>query len=303
MSTITRLLTEADRVCFESYLTGHLSTSLFLLSNSRQAGLTYTGKAYSGDHVAVFKEQKLSGILCHTWNGNLLPQARVENLEALLVELQEHSQRDIAGVVGPSPQVKELERLLGIKSEALKLNSDEILFELKLSELRIPETLNKSGITAAKATTNETEILSQWRVAYSVEVLGETNSLRLNESCREQMERAIAEERVWILKDGDQTVACAGFNAQIAEAVQIGGVYTPPNLRGRGYARAVTAAALRYAASQECGLSILFTEHNNSAAKKAYESIGFKPVGTFRLAILAQPLRIAHCSDTPSTPN
>lgn len=63
--------------------------------------------------------------------------------------------------------------------------------------------------------------------------------------------------------------------------VQIGGVWTPPEGRSRGYGRCVVAGALQMAISDGVDRSILFTEPDNVGARRAYRAIGFRPIGTY----------------------
>jgi predicted GNAT family acetyltransferase len=72
----------------------------------------------------------------------------------------------------------------------------------------------------------------------------------------------------------------------LPDVVQIGGVYTPPALRSRGYARAVVAGSLAAAAAMGVGRSILFTGRDNVAARRAYESIGYRRIGDYGLVVL-----------------
>ena len=55
-------------------------------------------------------------------------------------------------------------------------------------------------------------------------------------------------------------------------------VWTPPDLRGRGYARRIVAEALREAQQVGVTRAVLFTE--SSAARRAYEALGFQRVGS-----------------------
>ena len=80
-------------------------------------------------------------------------------------------------------------------------------------------------------------------------------------------------------------VATTAFNAHIPGMAQVGGVYTPPALRGRGYARCAVAGSLldaRLDGSAE--RAILFTP--NPAAARAYEAIGFRRSGDYALVML-----------------
>ena len=82
-------------------------------------------------------------------------------------------------------------------------------------------------------------------------------------------------------------VAMTGFNAVLSEAVQIGGVYTPPALRNRGLAR--RAVAMHLAEARENGVrkAILFAASTQAA--RAYEAVGFIRVGDFSVVLFEKP--------------
>ena len=90
--------------------------------------------------------------------------------------------------------------------------------------------------------------------------------------------------------EGGAPVAKTGFNAVLPDMVQVGAVYTPPDLRGRGYAR--RAVALHLAQARDLGVqrAILFSA--NAAASRAYEAIGFQRVGAYRVALFDHPLEV-----------
>ena len=90
----------------------------------------------------------------------------------------------------------------------------------------------------------------------------------------------------FVLEDRGELVSYCCYNARIAEAVQIGGVWTPPPLRSRGYARAVVAGALLAARAQGASRAILFTPESNLPAQHAYLPLGFTEVGDYGLVRL-----------------
>jgi uncharacterized protein len=75
--------------------------------------------------------------------------------------------------------------------------------------------------------------------------------------------------------------------ARAAGAVQVGGVWTPPELRGRGHARAVVAGALLAARSAGARRGVLFPGDHNVPALRAYRALGFRPVGDYGVVRLA----------------
>jgi predicted GNAT family acetyltransferase len=130
-----------------------------------------------------------------------------------------------------------------------------------------------------------------WKVAFAVESLHEEEGPGLRRSTRASVERSRRDGRTWLLEARDSSatyrpVSTSSFNAAQREAVQIGGVYTPPELRSRGYGRAAVAVSLLDARSEGAQTAILFTGKENLPAQRAYAALGFRHVGEFRLVLL-----------------
>ncbi len=58
----------------------------------------------------------------------------------------------------------------------------------------------------------------------------------------------------------------------------IAGVYTPPNLRGRGYAGSVTAAVVDAIFAEGRSTACLYVDLRNPYSSRCYAKIGFTPV-------------------------
>ncbi|MEH2337490.1 GNAT family N-acetyltransferase [Nostoc sp.] len=126
----------------------------------------------------------------------------------------------------------------------------------------------------------ELELLTEWCAAYNVETLGQTDTSSLRPACRLVIEARQTTAMHWVLIAKDTTVSYSAFNASPPDIVQIGGVWTPPALRGKGYAKSVVAGSLLYARSLLVKRAILFTGDNNQAAQAVYRGIGFLPLST-----------------------
>jgi predicted GNAT family acetyltransferase len=81
-----------------------------------------------------------------------------------------------------------------------------------------------------------------------------------------------------IWEDGGQPVSMAGATQQVAGMCRVGPVYTPPALRGRGYAGAVTAAVSQAALEAGAAEVLLFTDLANPASNGLYQRLGYRPV-------------------------
>ena len=82
-------------------------------------------------------------------------------------------------------------------------------------------------------------------------------------------------------EDGGAAVSMAGFGGRTPNGVRIGPVYTPPELRGRGYASALTAALTQRLLDGGLRFCFLFTDLANPTSNSIYQRIGYEPVSDF----------------------
>jgi predicted GNAT family acetyltransferase len=76
-------------------------------------------------------------------------------------------------------------------------------------------------------------------------------------------------------------VSMAGFSAVVAGQARVAPVYTPADLRGRGYAGAVTCAASEAARAAGAGQVLLFTDVANPTSNALYQRLGYRPLGDY----------------------
>jgi GNAT superfamily N-acetyltransferase len=292
MSTINiRPLRPGDEAALEDFLLARLETSMFLLSNARAAGLAYHGQRYEGDYVAAFDGSQIVGVVAHFWNDFLHFQVGAQ-LETLWRATVTTSGRPIKGLVGPGDQVGRMLERLQITAAQTQMNERETLFRLSLNQLQVPPALAAGRVQGRQLAMEDLPQVSAWFAEYAIETLGLSPGAETAAQGRERANHHLAEGTTWVVEAAGQRVAMSSFNARIREAVQVGGVYTPPALRGHGYARAVVAASLLHARAAGATLAILFTGQENHAAQRAYRSLGFQPIGDFQLVILREGMRV-----------
>ncbi|MCX5265245.1 GNAT family N-acetyltransferase [Streptomyces sp. NBC_00199] len=85
---------------------------------------------------------------------------------------------------------------------------------------------------------------------------------------------------LWETPDGTP-VAMSGATPQVAGQVRVAPVYTPPALRGRGYAGAATVEVSRAAQDSGAAEVLLFTDLANPTSNGLYQRIGYRPVTDF----------------------
>ncbi|MBL8310854.1 MAG: GNAT family N-acetyltransferase [Burkholderiales bacterium] len=91
-----------------------------------------------------------------------------------------------------------------------------------------------------------------------------------------RVERRIADEQVVLWMDHGEPVSMACCNGLPANSARVGPVYTPPRLRGRGFAQAVTAAASLHVQRDRARTVFLFTDALNPASNRCYQRIGYQ---------------------------
>jgi uncharacterized protein len=89
-----------------------------------------------------------------------------------------------------------------------------------------------------------------------------------------------------VMEVDGQVVSTASTNGLGLKSFQILGVVTRADVRRRGYARAACAALMRRMQAQGAEHCVLFTNETNTAARRCYESLGFRVTGDFCVARL-----------------
>lgn len=276
---ILKTLQPGDETQLEAFLAQYWETSMFLRSNLRRAGLLDRGNPFEGTYVAAIEQNEIQAVAAHYWNGMIILQAP-SHLEAVVQAAIEQSNRPIMGLAGVWQQVQAAQQLLNLNAT---LAEPEILFSLSLSQLQIPQALSSFRVRPPHL--EEFDRLTEWRVAYEIETLNRSASPQLWEDCRKQLENLQNQQAQWVLEVEGSIVSYCAFNAQLPDVVQLGGVWTPPEFRNRGYARCVVAGALFNAKETGIEQAILFTSKKNYAAQNSYRSLGFQAIGEYGLVL------------------
>jgi uncharacterized protein len=279
---VIRVLQPGDEERLDRFLGQHADSSLFLRSNALVGGLRDEGRPRHCTYVARFEGEELVAVVAHSWNGNLLVQAP-SGAGELARRAAAATGRRIAGVLGPWQQACAVLNELGLSQAETSIRSCEDLFALDLDALRVPALLAAAAVACRPAEPADLDQLAEWRRRYAIETLGEPDRPDLLRSSREEVSWAQASGSLFVLGDGRELLATCAFNARHPACVQIGGVWTPPALRGRGYGRAVVAGALLAARQDNVPRSVLFTDQHNAPARRAYESLGYQRVGDYAL--------------------
>jgi len=274
------------------FLHKHAESSMFLRNNLTRVGIEFKDAEYYGEYFgAISTDGSIAGVLAHFWNGSLIVQAPDEELLPRIASFfRGVATRPISAILGPADQAYQVIQHLSLSEREYSLNSCEGLYALKLSalsELALPQ--NSSVCAACEI---HGGLLREWIRGYEIEALGRQDTPELETIVETRFNRFTTGTDAWALCIDQQPVSFSAFNARLPDMVQVGPVWTPPTLRNRGYARILVAETLRLARELGAIKGILFTD--SPAAAKAYEAIGFRKIGSYRLAILRDTTTLDH---------
>ncbi|MFY0596925.1 MAG: GNAT family N-acetyltransferase [Cognatishimia sp.] len=276
-----RVATPEDVDAILAFLLPYAATSMFLRSNLLAHGVEEKEHRHGGTFLLWEEHGALRGVLAHSNQGLMLcqcPDASPEvwrDFAAWLVG------KNVAGISGDVAQVRAAVQAFGWPEEFLSLNRTEPLFELDFKDL-LPRI---STIRAPHET--DFELLARWFAAYAVDAGIEPDIAIARGNAEVRAKRAINECNIRLLVEDGELISMAGINAQADQMVQIGGVYTPPERRGEGFAGQVVAAFLNELRHEGIQQAILFAA--SSKAARAYEKIGFRQIGEYQLCLLKTP--------------
>jgi GNAT superfamily N-acetyltransferase len=278
-----RILDDSDQPKLEAFLIGHRDTSMFLRANALRVGLVYRGAPLQALYTGAFEGERVIGVVAHGWNGMVLLQCPGE-IDELARRCIAWSGRKVMGFLGPADQVRRARIALELANAPTQMDEEEWLYALDLADLEIPAALQKGEIVCRAPLPEDRDLLCRWRSAYDMETLGSTDSEETRIRAAAALDRQIAEGNAWVAVRNGQPVSLSAFNATLPDIVQLGGIYTPPEHRGRGYAKASVAASLIAARQRGASRAVLFT--SNPSAARSYEAVGFRCLGDCGLILL-----------------
>ncbi|MFI0710119.1 GNAT family N-acetyltransferase [Streptomyces inhibens] len=125
---------------------------------------------------------------------------------------------------------------------------------------------------ARLATTADRDLLLAWFTAFAAEV-GDPPPRDAR-----AVDDRIAHGRCLLWEADGRPVSMAGVTRTLFGMARVAPVYTPPELRGHGYAGAATAAASRAAQDEGVHELLLFTDLANPTSNALYQRLGYRPV-------------------------
>jgi ribosomal protein S18 acetylase RimI-like enzyme len=282
---IRRVYTE-DLERVREFLEAHVDTSLFLLSNLAIYGPRLAEHWYSGNYHLVEEAGRVVAVFCLTRGGNLLIQAggRADLAESIL-EACDAEAIDVCGVAGEWPTAEALWELLRADPRFEPgEGSRDVLYRRPLAAGAINPGERPAGVTVRALDASDFDQWERLNTAYMAELrhpLPVVDAAHAAEFARRTRARWW-----WGAFVGSQLAATVALNAAYGTVGQVGGVYTRPADRKKGFARAAMEFLMDESREyHRFEKLILFTGGENHGARRLYESLGFEEAGAFGLLL------------------
>lgn len=268
-----------------NFLKEHEDYSLFLLGNFENYGATLTEAPYSGNFKLIRSQDRVVGVFCLTRKGSLLIETIFqEPIFDMIVDACHQESMPLKGVVGNWNFCEPFWEYLKTKKIIHKeiFTSKEILYNIDLDKHDFLYQPNVRFLT-------EVDYV-QWkplRLDYLIEE-GLPNDLTDGQLSDQFLDKA-KKKIIWGLFLENTLVSIADLNAKALDLGQVGGVYTKPSFRQRGYSKSVMTQLLLDAKElHKIRKLIIFTGDKNFPAQKLYNSLGVSKIGYFAL-LFGQP--------------
>lgn len=273
-------LDEAHRGALLSWFAAHPDVTLFQAANLDRAGFHDDGRSYGGRWAGRFDGDRLVAVAQHAWNGMVVLAGTPSDVAEAARAAVAASARTVAGLAGPWTSIVAAEETVAPHGQrgGGRLRTREVLMALEPEAWPRPCAELES---VRKAEPRDFDVLVPWRLAYEHEALAVPAAQLDPTAARESLERAAARDDLYVLDEEGRLVSTTGFNARTRDVVQVGGVFTPKEVRGRGYARRAVAGSLLHAARAGARRCVLFTDEANVAALACYRRLGFRETGEY----------------------
>jgi predicted GNAT family acetyltransferase len=127
------------------------------------------------------------------------------------------------------------------------------------------------------ATESDIDLIARWLFDFDQEALGGGGD---RAGAGEAASKRVQERSLYLWEDGQPT-CLAGKARPTMNGITINAVYTPPELRGRGYATSCVAALSQLLLDSGRKFCTLFTDLANPTSNSIYQKIGYAPVGDY----------------------
>lgn len=166
----------------------------------------------------------------------------------------------------------------------MKISVPYILMTKQKSDMTIDYSYPIANVKIIKASLKDAKNLLDLQIGYETEEVCQGKTEFPKTITLINLERILKTEILYFAIANNLCVAKANTNAQGINYIQIGGVYTLPEYRGKGIACAVMRHLIEHINRKEGKNVSLFVKTNNTKAIVMYKRLGFTEKGKFAIS-------------------
>jgi uncharacterized protein len=179
---------------------------------------------------------------------------------------------DLPGVVGPSEAAGHFAEAW---AEAMGVRTSLVRHERSFRLRKVIPPRSAPG-SMRRAGPGDRSLLSAWARAFHDEALPGGPDQDFDATADRWIRNIGRTAYLW--EDAGRPVSLTGVGGLTPNGIRVGPVYTPPELRGRGYASNLVATASQLQLDTGRTFVFLFTDLANPTANRIYQAIGYEPV-------------------------
>ena len=232
--------------------------------------------AFGGDLPARFgwwrpdRDGAVAGAFVHTPPNRALLGPMPDLAARDLVQTWRSGRTPVTGVGGGTRAVQCAAEEWTATGGSWSVHQEQRLYHL--GELSWPQPQPDGA--ARTAGTADTPLVASWFADFA-DAIG---SAEPDHRARAQAEQRVASGRLVLWEVDGVPVSMAGFSPVVSGQGRVAPVYTPPDLRGHGYAGAATCAASEALRAAGAASVLLFTDLANPTSNALYQRLGYQPV-------------------------
>jgi predicted GNAT family acetyltransferase len=199
----------------------------------------------------------------------LAPQSAIE----ALVDALAARGGDLPGVTGPAEAARAFaERWARVRGVTTNVTMEQGLYEL--TKVVPPGRTAPGALRGARA--EDADLVASWMAGFGGDArlpAHESEALRKSAAAR------VAGGGLFVWEHEGAPVSMASLQGATRHGIRVSFVYTPPELRGRGYASACVAAVSDRALASGKRFCTLYTDLANPTSNAIYQRIGYRRIG------------------------
>ena len=247
--------------------------TLGILGDARARG----GFPDNGALVAALTDGRVvaTAIWTPPWNVIL---SEVDDEQAIAAMADSLAGDDLSGVDGPAEHAEAFARAWSARTGRTYLpgmRQRSYALESVTAPDGVPGSLRRAQVP-------DRDLMVDWIRAFDIEAMGSEADWRDTRAFVDDMfSESTRTGYIWDV-DGNPVSMCQSTGAT-PHGIRIGAVYTPPELRRRGYASALVAAVSQAELDRGRRWCFLFTDLANPTSNRIYQAIGYRPIRDVRM--------------------